>query len=88
MGLWLACLVLPCDFGVALSRHISHFMRNVPFPSPQRPRILVQVGASGWGLGGCVAGTRSLLGLFQVPRSQLVTLVLCLLTCCAEGSHA
>ena len=25
-------------------RHIAHFMHNVPFPSPQRPRILVQVG--------------------------------------------
>lgn len=24
-------------------RHISHFMQNIPFPSPQRPRILVQV---------------------------------------------
>lgn len=24
-------------------RHISHFMHNIPFPSPQRPRILVQV---------------------------------------------
>nr|XP_013797884.1 PREDICTED: DENN domain-containing protein 4B [Apteryx mantelli mantelli] len=24
-------------------RHISHFMHNVPFPSPQRPRILVQM---------------------------------------------
>lgn len=24
-------------------RHISHFMKNVPFPSIQRPRILVQV---------------------------------------------
>lgn len=24
-------------------RHISHFMQNVPFPSTQRPRILVQV---------------------------------------------
>uniref|UniRef100_A0A2I3LHR6 UDENN domain-containing protein n=1 Tax=Papio anubis TaxID=9555 RepID=A0A2I3LHR6_PAPAN len=25
------------------SRHISHFMQNIPFPSPQRPRILVQL---------------------------------------------
>ncbi|XP_023390084.1 DENN domain-containing protein 4B [Pteropus vampyrus] len=24
-------------------RHISHFIHNVPFPSPQRPRILVQM---------------------------------------------
>ncbi|XP_017745580.1 PREDICTED: DENN domain-containing protein 4C [Rhinopithecus bieti] len=24
-------------------RHISHFMQNIPFPSPQRPRILVQL---------------------------------------------
>lgn len=34
-------------------RHISHFIHNVPFPSPQRPRILVQVRAeaeagAGW----------------------------------------
>lgn len=27
-------------------RHISHFIHNVPFPSPQRPRILVQVRAA------------------------------------------
>ncbi|XP_072702940.1 DENN domain-containing protein 4B isoform X4 [Ciconia boyciana] len=26
-----------------LETHISHFMHNVPFPSPQRPRILVQM---------------------------------------------
>ncbi|ETE60608.1 C-myc promoter-binding protein, partial [Ophiophagus hannah] len=26
----------------SLLRHISHFMHKVPFPSPQRPRILVQ----------------------------------------------
>ncbi len=28
---------------VPLERHISHFLHEVPFPSPQRPRILVQV---------------------------------------------
>uniref|UniRef100_A0A663N686 DENN domain containing 4C n=1 Tax=Athene cunicularia TaxID=194338 RepID=A0A663N686_ATHCN len=26
-----------------IEKHISHFMHNIPFPSPQRPRILVQV---------------------------------------------
>uniref|UniRef100_A0A670Z306 DENN domain containing 4B n=1 Tax=Pseudonaja textilis TaxID=8673 RepID=A0A670Z306_PSETE len=26
-----------------IEAHISHFMHNVPFPSPQRPRILVQM---------------------------------------------
>ncbi|XP_029436171.1 DENN domain-containing protein 4B isoform X3 [Rhinatrema bivittatum] len=26
-----------------VEKHISHFMHNVPFPSPQRPRILVQM---------------------------------------------
>ncbi|XP_029430957.1 C-myc promoter-binding protein isoform X2 [Rhinatrema bivittatum] len=26
-----------------IEKHISHFMNNVPFPSPQRPRILVQL---------------------------------------------
>ncbi len=29
---------------VPMERHVSHFMTEVPFPSPQRPRILVQVG--------------------------------------------
>ncbi|CAH1795855.1 unnamed protein product [Owenia fusiformis] len=28
---------------VPIERHISHFMHEVPFPSPQRPRILVQL---------------------------------------------
>ncbi|XP_075066760.1 DENN domain-containing protein 4C [Mixophyes fleayi] len=28
-----------------IEKHISHFMHNVPFPSPQRPRILVQLSA-------------------------------------------
>ncbi|KAM6949621.1 DENN domain-containing protein 4C [Aplochiton taeniatus] len=28
-----------------IEKHISHFMNNVPFPSPQRPRILVQLSA-------------------------------------------
>lgn len=39
---------------VPIERHISHFMYDVPYPSPQRPRILVQVrhGAGcGWVLG-------------------------------------
>ncbi|RMC19283.1 hypothetical protein DUI87_03890 [Hirundo rustica rustica] len=26
-----------------IEKHISHFMHNIPFPSPQRPRILVQM---------------------------------------------
>ena len=40
---------------VPIERHISHFMYDVPYPSPQRPRILVQVrhGAGCGGLGGC-----------------------------------
>uniref|UniRef100_A0AAQ5Z227 DENN/MADD domain containing 4A n=1 Tax=Amphiprion ocellaris TaxID=80972 RepID=A0AAQ5Z227_AMPOC len=28
---------------VPIEKHISHFMQNVPFPSTQRPRILVQL---------------------------------------------
>ncbi|XP_066536397.1 DENN domain-containing protein 4C isoform X2 [Hoplias malabaricus] len=28
-----------------IEKHISHFMHNVPFPSPQRPRIMVQTSA-------------------------------------------
>ncbi|XP_069482063.1 DENN domain-containing protein 4C isoform X2 [Ambystoma mexicanum] len=28
-----------------IEKHIAHFMHNVPFPSPQRPRILVQLSA-------------------------------------------
>ena len=40
---------------VPIERHISHFMYDVPYPSPQRPRILVQVrhGAGCGGMGGC-----------------------------------
>ncbi|GAB5583932.1 DENN domain-containing protein 4B isoform X4 [Prionailurus iriomotensis] len=33
---------LPLE-AVSDGRHISHFIHNVPFPSPQRPRILVQM---------------------------------------------
>uniref|UniRef100_A0A4W3K1M4 DENN domain containing 4A n=1 Tax=Callorhinchus milii TaxID=7868 RepID=A0A4W3K1M4_CALMI len=29
-----------------IEKHICHFMHNAPFPSPQRPRILVQVSVS------------------------------------------
>ncbi|XP_042079051.1 DENN domain-containing protein 4C isoform X2 [Haplochromis burtoni] len=29
-----------------IEKHISHFMHNVSFPSPQRPRILVQLSAN------------------------------------------
>ena len=32
-------------FDVPLERFISHFLYNVPFPSPERPRILVQLSA-------------------------------------------
>lgn len=28
---------------VPMERHISHFMFDVPYPSPERPRILVQL---------------------------------------------
>ncbi|XP_066469362.1 DENN domain-containing protein 4C [Tiliqua scincoides] len=28
-----------------IEKHISHFMHSIPFPSPQRPRILVQLSA-------------------------------------------
>ncbi|XP_063770244.1 DENN domain-containing protein 4C isoform X2 [Pseudophryne corroboree] len=28
-----------------IEKHLSHFMHNIPFPSPQRPRILVQLSA-------------------------------------------
>ena len=43
--LWLHghCTGINSFFLVYLNRHISHFMHSVPFPSPQRPRILVQV---------------------------------------------
>lgn len=41
------------DQHTSFPRHISHFIHNVPFPSPQRPRILVQVRAEArLGLGG------------------------------------
>ena len=32
-------------FDVPLERFISHFLYDVPFPSPERPRILVQLSA-------------------------------------------
>jgi hypothetical protein len=32
-------------FDLPLERFISHFLYNVPFPSPERPRILVQLSA-------------------------------------------
>lgn len=31
---------------VPLERHITHFIYEVPFPSPQRPRILIQLSAT------------------------------------------
>lgn len=37
---------LPLTGNPLFPRHISHFIHNVPFPSPQRPRILVQVRAA------------------------------------------
>lgn len=33
------------NFFLVCFRYISHFLENVPFPSPQRPRILVQLSA-------------------------------------------
>ena len=30
-------------FDIPLERWISHFLYDVPFPSPERPRILVQL---------------------------------------------
>ncbi|XP_050402671.2 C-myc promoter-binding protein isoform X3 [Patella vulgata] len=43
---FLSCLYKICITGphdVPIERHISHFMYDVPYPSPQRPRILVQL---------------------------------------------
>lgn len=37
---------IPLIHLLRLTRHISHFMHKVPFPSSQRPRILVQVSLS------------------------------------------
>ncbi|KDR07911.1 C-myc promoter-binding protein [Zootermopsis nevadensis] len=31
---------------VPIERYISHFLKDVPFPSPQRPRILIQLSAT------------------------------------------
>ena len=33
-------------FDIPLERFISHFLYHVPFPSPERPRILVQLSSS------------------------------------------
>ena len=30
---------------VPLERFVSHFLLDIPFPSPERPRILVQLSA-------------------------------------------
>ena len=35
--------VLMGPHDVPVERFISHFLYNVPFPSPERPRILVQL---------------------------------------------
>ncbi|KAB1276954.1 C-myc promoter-binding protein [Camelus dromedarius] len=37
------CFGINWVFVCLFLRHISHFMHKVPFPSPQRPRILVQL---------------------------------------------
>ena len=34
-------------FDIPLERYISHFLYSVPFPSPERPRILVQLSPGG-----------------------------------------
>lgn len=48
-SVWLRGLILTrCHF---TCRHIAHFMQTVPFPSTQRPRILVQVS-----VGRCIQG--------------------------------
>lgn len=40
-------------YTIFIYRHISHFMQHVPFPSIQRPRILVQVSQNvKWDAGG------------------------------------
>ena len=33
-------------FDVPLERFVSHFLHSVPFPSPERPRILLQLSPS------------------------------------------
>lgn len=43
MTLTLRMFVFMVYYSSCLARHISHFMHKVPFPSSQRPRILVQV---------------------------------------------
>uniref|UniRef100_A0A8C0GAQ5 DENN domain containing 4B n=1 Tax=Chelonoidis abingdonii TaxID=106734 RepID=A0A8C0GAQ5_CHEAB len=68
-----------------LETHISHFMHNVPFPSPQRPRILVQVRGSV--LSGCYilsppphSGASFLTLLQNLGPENTVMLLLAVLT--------
>lgn len=51
-------------------RHISHFIHNVPFPSPQRPRILVQVRAEARAGAGWEKGSRQGLALVILTRGS------------------
>ncbi|KAF0032035.1 hypothetical protein F2P81_016590 [Scophthalmus maximus] len=59
-----------------LEKHISSFMHNVPFPSPQRPRILVQ-----WGnVCVCDSGASFLKLLQNLGPENACTLLLAVLT--------
>lgn len=51
-------------------RHISHFIHNVPFPSPQRPRILVQVRAEAQGGAGWEEGSRQGIAFFILTHGS------------------
>ena len=53
-------------FDIPLERYISHFLYTVPFPSPERPRILVQLsGSSG------EASSHDIIALYQPKELAL-----------------
>ncbi|KAJ6662861.1 hypothetical protein lerEdw1_011065 [Lerista edwardsae] len=57
-----------------IEKHISHFMHKVPFPSPQRPRILVQM-AHIPKINGCVSGGKFSTLLQNLGPENAVTLL-------------
>ena len=62
---------------VVLCRHVTHFMHRVPFPSSQRPRILVQVSRAAPPPGG-ESSSRLTVPFSHLSFSLLILLFPCL----------
>ncbi|KAM4807951.1 DENN domain-containing protein 4C [Rhinophrynus dorsalis] len=78
-----------------IEKHISHFMHHVPFPSPQRPRILIQLSAhDAWVLSQPVATPLPLSGanfstlLMNLGPENCATLLLFVLLECKILLHS